>query len=638
MFESIRKHSKIVMFLLFLLIMPSFVLVGINNNYFSERSAVVAKVDGHDITQADWDNAHRQESDRLRAQNPGIDAKLLDSPAVRYATLERLVRDRVLATAAQKEHLSASDAKLARSLQEIPAIAALRKPDGTLDGEAYRALVGAQGLTPEGFEASVRRDLSVNQVLGGAVTSSFAPAAQAAVSLDAYYERREVQLARFDPAAYVPRVTPTDDDLKAYYDAHTAQFQTPEQAAIEYAVLNLDAVKKGIVPNEADLRTYYNENLDRLGGKEERRASHILITAAKDAPAADREKARARAQELLAAVRKAPATFADVAKKNSQDPGSAANGGDLGFFARGAMVKPFEDAAFSLQKGAISDVVESDFGFHIILVTDIKVPKRPSFEEVRPKLEDELRQQQATARFAEVAENFSNGVYEQADSLKATADKLKLEIRTASGISRTPLPGATGPLASQRFLDALFSQDSIAQKRNTEAVEIGTNELVSGRITAYTPARTQPLDEVRDQVRKKVVADKAAALARADGEEKLKAWRADAAAAKLSPIQTVSRDQPQQQLPREVVDAVLRAAPASLPSFTGVDLKGNGYVIARVIRIVERPAPAEQAARQDRQQYQQWWAGAEGRAYYELLRKRYKGEIKVAKPAAALAG
>src|SRR5665811_1597038 len=158
-----------------------------------------------------------------------------------------------------------------------------------------------------------------------------------------------------------------------------------------------------ISTNEADLKTYYEQNAARLSGKEERRASHILINAPKNAPAADRQKARARAQELLQEVRKAPESFADVAKKNSQDTGSAANGGDLDFFARGAMVKPFEDAVFAMKKGDISEVVESDFGYHIIQLTDIKTPKQRSFEELRPTIEADLKTQQAQAKFAETA-------------------------------------------------------------------------------------------------------------------------------------------------------------------------------------------------------------------------------------------
>lgn len=346
MFESIRKHSKIVMFLLFLLIIPSFILVGIDSNYFSGGSPVVARVDGKDITQADWDNAHRMESDRIRAQSPGIDAKLLDSPQARYATLERLVRDRVLQVAAQDMHMLTSDARLARELQSIPQIAALKRADGTLDAEAYRALAGAQGLTPEGLEARIRQDLSVNQVMGGVMGSAFSGPTEARLALDALFQRREIQIARFNASAFVSKVVVTDADLEAYYTAHPAKFQQAEQASVEYVVLDLDAVKAGVTLSEDDLRTYYKENLNRLAGKEERRASHILINASKDAPADARTQAKAKAEELLAQVRKAPGSFAEIAKKESQDPGSAPSGGDLGFFGRGAMVKPFEDAVF----------------------------------------------------------------------------------------------------------------------------------------------------------------------------------------------------------------------------------------------------------------------------------------------------
>ena len=632
MFESIRKHSKIVMLLLFLLIIPSFVLVGIDSNYFSETGVVVARVDGQDIKQTDWDNAHKMETDRIRAQSPGVDAKLLDSPEARYATLERMVRDRVFQAAAQKMHLVTSDSRLARSLQEIPAIAELRRPDGSLDAEAYRALVGAQGLTPEGFEANVRRDISVNQVVGGVMGSTFSTDAQVKLSLDALYQRREVQIARFNPADFSGKVTPTDADLESYYQAHTADFQQAEQAAVEYVVLDIDSVRAGITLNEDDLRTYYKENVARLAGKEERRASHILINALKDAPAADREKAKARATQLLEQVRKAPATFAEVAKKSSEDTGSAAAGGDLNFFGLGAMVKPFEDAAFAMKKGDISEVVETDFGYHIILLTDIKTPRQPSFEELRPSMEAELKQQQAQRKFAEVAESFANGVYEQSDSLNPVAEKLQLKVMTASGVTRTPAPGTTGPLANGKLLEALFSSDSIENKRNTEAVEIGPSQMAAARVSTYTAARTLPLDEVRPRVRSLYIAEKSAELARREGEAKLAAWKAAPNnAAGLQPAMVVSRDQPQNQ-PRPLVDAVLGANTATLPAWVGVDLGAQGYAAAKVNRLVPRETPNEQIALQERQQYLQWWSNAEGLAYYELSKDRFKVQIKVPRP------
>ncbi|ACM32659.1 MAG: SurA N-terminal domain-containing protein [Diaphorobacter nitroreducens] len=634
MFESIRKHSKIVMFLLFLLIIPSFILVGIDSNYFSGGSPVVARVDGKDITQADWDNAHRMESDRIRAQSPGIDAKLLDSPQARYATLERLVRDRVLQVAAQDMHMLTSDARLARELQSIPQIAALKRADGTLDAEAYRALAGAQGLTPEGLEARIRQDLSVNQVMGGVMGSAFSGPAEARLALDALFQRREIQIARFNASAFVSKVVVTDADLEAYYTAHPAKFQQAEQASVEYVVLDLDAVKAGITLSEDDLRTYYKENLNRLAGKEERRASHILINASKDAPADARTQAKAKAEELLAQVRKAPGSFAEIAKKESQDPGSAPSGGDLGFFGRGAMVKPFEDAVFSMKKGEISDVVETDFGFHIILLSDIKTPRQPSFEELRPSLEAELKQQQAQRKFAEVAEAFANGVYEQADSLQPVADKLKLKIQTADGVTRTPAAGGAGPLANARFLEALFQSDSLQNKRNTEAIEIGTSVLAAGRVTAYQPAMTLPLDKARDQVRAIYIAEKSAELARQEGQAKLTAWKAAPdAASGLTAALTVSRDRLQDQ-PRSVVDAALRANVDQLPAWTGVDLGAQGYAVVKINRVVPRDGVDDARARMEREQYLQSWASAEALAYYDLLKQRFKVQIKAPRPVA----
>ena len=632
MFEAIRKHSKIVMFLLFLLVIPSFVLVGIDSNYFSEKSPVVARVDGHKITQADWDNAHREETDRIRAQSPNVDPKQLDTPQARYATLERLVRDRVFAAAAQSSHLITSDARLARALQDIPAIAALKRPDGSLDTEAYRSLVGAQGLTPEGFEANVRRELSVSQVMGGVMSTAFATDAAAKLAFDSLYQRREIQVARFNASDYAKQVNPTDADIEAFYKANAQRFQQQEQAAVEYVVLDLDSVRSGIRVNEDDLRTYYKENLTRLAAKEERRASHILINAAKDAPAADRDQAKARAQELLAQVRKSPASFAEVAKKSSQDSGSAPAGGDLNFFGRGAMVKPFEDAVFAMKKGEISDVVESDFGYHIILLTDIKTPRQPSFEELRPSLEAELKQQQAQRKFAEVAEAFTNSVYEQPDSLKPVADSLKLKIQTAEGVTRVPGPGASGPLANPKFLEALFANDSVEGKRNTSAIEVGPSQLVAGRISTYSPTRTLPLQEVSDRARLLLIAEKSAELARKDAEAKKAAWTGNAAPASgLAPAVVVSRDQTQ-NLPRAVVDAALRASPDNLPSWVSADLGSQGTAVVKVLRIIPREGVDALQAAQQRQQLQQWWTTAEGFAYYEMLKERFKVQIKPTRP------
>lgn len=636
MFEFVRKHTKIMMSLMFLLIIPAFVLVGVDGfSRVDGGGATVAKVGSHSITQGEWDAAHKNEVDRLRASMPNLDPKLLDSPEARYSTLERLVKERVLADAAQGQHLITTDARLARELQQDPTIASLRKPDGTLDMERYRQLAASQGLTPEGFEARVRSDLSVRQVESGVVGSAFASAAQAAAALNPFFERREVQIARFAASDYASKVTLTDADVDAFYQANQAMFQAAETASVEYLVLDIDSVKQSIKLNEQDLKDYYDQNSARLSGKEERRASHILINAPKDMPVAERQKAKDRAQALLVQLRKSPESFADTARKNSQDTGSAASGGDLDFFARGAMVKPFEDAAFAMKKGDISDVVESDFGFHIIKLTDVKAPKQKSFDELRAGIESDLRTQQAQRKYAEVAEIFTNGVYEQADSLKPVADKLKLEVKTLANLQRNASPAQTGIWANPKLLAAVFSGDSVEKKRNTEAVEVAANQLVAARITQYAAARTLPLPEVVSSVRERLVASRSSELAKKDGADKLAAWKANAATAAMPAAITISRDQTQ-SIPGPARDAAMRIDTTTLPAWAGVDLGAQGYAIVRVNKVMDRTPAPEANAKQERAQFAQWAAAAEGQAYYQSLKERYKAHIKVAKPTSSV--
>jgi peptidyl-prolyl cis-trans isomerase D len=635
MFDFIRKHTKVTMALLFLLIVPSFVLVGMNSNGPSGGSGgVVAVVDGKDITQPEWDAAHQNEVNRLRASMPTLDIKLLDSPEARYGTLERLVRDRVLAAAAAKGGFVVADQKLQRLYAEDKAIAAFRLPDGKFDRAGF---IAQTGMSPEQYEAGLRADLATRQVMLGVAGTGLASKAVADASLNAFFEKREAQVLRFNTADYAAKVNPGDAELEQFYKDNQPLFQAPEEASVEYVVLDLETLKKGITVTEQDLKSHFEQNAQKVAGNEERRASHILVEAPASAPAAEREKAKAKAQQLLASVKKAPDSFADVARKNSQDTGSAAAGGDLDFFARDAMVKPFADAAFAMKKGDVSDVVETEFGYHIIKLTDIKVPRQKSYEEMKPALEAELKQQLAQKKFAETAETFSNAVYEQSDSLRPIAERLKLEVKTAAGLTRTPVPGATGVLANPKFLNALFSPDSVEKKRNTEALEAGPSQLVSGRITGYTPARTLPLAEVRGRVRASLQQQRGAEMARKEGAEKLAAWKASPASATLPAAVVVSRDQTG-QLPGPVVSAVLSADVGATPAMVGVDLGAQGYAIVNVLKVLPRPEQAAGAVQQGQAQYTQWWTSAESLAYYNILKERFKADIKVARPAGQKAG
>ncbi len=629
MFDFFRNNIKFLMGFLMLLIIPAFVLFGVEGySNLREGRDVVAKVGRVDITRQEWDFAHRNEIDRLVASMPGIERSLLDNEASRFDTLERLINERVLAQASAEGLYLTTDQRLARELTQDPSIAALRRPDGSLDVERYQQLLRAQGMTPEVFEASVRADLARRQVIDGLTATAFLTPAVADQALQAFFERREVQFAHFRPVDFRASVEVSDADLQAFYDQNPQLFQSPEQADVEYLVLDLEAVSARIQLSESDLRAYHEQNSANLALQEQRRARHILLTVDPGASTEAKAAVRGEAQALLAELRDQPERFAELARTRSQDPGSAALGGDLDFFARGAMVKPFEDAAFALERNAISEVVETEFGFHIIQVTDIRRPAPEPFEVARPRLELELRQQQAQRRFAEAAEDFSNLVYEQADSFAPAAEALGLTVRRANGVLRTgPLDaGRDAALANNRVLQAVFSPDSVRQKRNTEAVEIGANRLVSARVLEHRPARLQPLEDVRAEVRERLVQQRALEAARQEARDRLAAWREGAQPRLQAPL-VVSRID-DQGLPGPALGAALSvSAGPSTAAWTSADLGADGVMVIRVNRVLERETPDPVRAGLERSQLAELWGQAEAQAYIQSLRARFKVQV-----------
>jgi peptidyl-prolyl cis-trans isomerase D len=637
MFDFVRRHTRIIQFTLVLLIFPSFVFFGVQGyQQFNDQSNVtVASVDGVAIKQAEWDAAHRNYVERVRAQMPGVDAAMFDRPEMKRQVLEDLVRERVLAVAARKQLLLPGDERLQRLFVTDPQYAALRNPDGTVRKE----LLAAQGMSSEMFAERLRQDIAQRQVLNGVTASAIGPATAASGAIQALLQRREVQIARFDAAAQRAKLTASDEELKAFYDdpARADAFQSTESADIELVVLDLNVLQKDVKAPEADLRKYYDENLARFSTAEERRASHILIAADKSAAAGARAKAKAAAEAIAAEVKAKPESFAAVAKAKSQDPGSAGNGGDLDWFGRGAMTKPFEDAVFAMKKGEVSGVVESDFGFHVIQLTGQRGGERRAFESVRGEIEAEYARQEAQKRYAETAEQFSNLV-EQSDDLQAVADKLKLPLQKGLRVTRTPAPGAQGALASARLLEAVFNPEVTGGKRNTDPIEVAPNQLAAAHVRAHQPVRRLAFDEVKEQVRAQVLERKAQAAAKAEGEARLAEWRQKPDAAALAPAVTLSRAQTQ-NLPRVLVDAVLAQSAATLPAWLGVEIPGQGYAVVKLnaVRSAD-PAQVGDVARLQ-QQYAQAWGQAEADALYDTLKARLKVRIDVpAAPSAAGAG
>ena len=356
--------------------------------------------------------------------------------------------------------------------------------------------------------------------------------------------------------------------------------------------------------------------------KESRRGSHILIAA--DAGADARKKAKAKAEELYAQLKKNPGNFAALAKQHSQDPGSAANGGDLGFFERGAMVKAFDDAVFSMKAGEISQPVESEFGYHIIRLAEVRGGKGKTFEEARPEIEAELKKQLAARKFAELAESFSNMLFEQPDSLKPVADLLKATPQKSGWIARTG--GDDALLGNRKLLQAVFSEDVLKNKRNTEAIEIAPGMLAGARVAEYKPSTVQPFDQISGALVKKLTLQQAGQLAAQEGRARLEALKQGKnPQAGWSPPQLASRGDAK-GMPGEVLRQAFKVDAGKLPVYSGTAVSG-GYALVRVSKVQEVPDGAKDKQNAIAQTLRQVAGQAELAAYLASLRQ--KSEVRI---------
>ncbi len=637
MLEFIRTHRRLMQFLLLLIIFPSFAFFGLESyTRMSDRDEPVAKVAGQSISQQEWNAAQSRQLDRFRQMfGEQFNPAMFDTPEARQGVLDNLIAQKALAAYVADNHLTVSDDTVRKTIVEIQG---LTGADGKFDKERYKALLAAQGMTPDKFEAGLRRDLAIQQTNAVIQGTAFSPKTVATRIATLNQQVRNVQELPFTPAAFKSQVKLTDAMLEEYYKKNAAQFEIPETVKAEYVVLSGELVESQIKVDDADIKSYYEQNLARYKTEEQRRASHILISAGKAASVGEKANAKAKAEKLLAQLRKIPADFAKLAKENSQDPGSAERGGDLDFFGKGMMVKPFEDIAYKLKEGEISDLVESDFGYHIIRLTAIKPAATRSMAEVKDNIVDEIKRQQAGKKFAEMSEQFTNMVYEQSDSLKPVADKLGLKIETVASLTRKPNPALPKGAAfnQPKFLAVLFADEATRNKRNTEAVEVAPNVLVAGRVLEYKPVTKSPLAEVKPVVEDRVTNIEAEQLAKKAGEAKLVEVRGGAVA-EFGANLAVSRNKAD-GIPGQAMAAIMKADITTLPAYVGVSLPGRGYSIYR-INSVAADAVDEVNMKAEQQQVDEFLAAQEMAAYLGVVKKRAKAEIlkpvAAAKPAPA---
>ena len=623
MFDAVRNNKKIVQVFLLLITLP-FAFWGVDSYVKNMGSGnELASVGGTAIQQGEFQQAMRDQQERLRsAMGTNFNPAMMETAEARRAVLENLINQRLLSLDAAKMRLAVSDERVRETIASVQAF----QENGHFSQPRYDAVLKAQGMSHPVFESRLRHDLALQQVLGAVAEGVMVSRASSEQVYSVQFEERMVSDARLAASQYVGTVKLADDAAKKFYDANRKQFELPAQVRAEYVVLSKDAVAEQLTVSDADVRKEYDAHPERFREGEERRASHILIQADKSAGDTVIKAAREKAEAVLKQLKANPADFAKLAKENSQDPGSAEKGGDLGFFPRGAMVKAFEDAAFALTKeGEISGVVQSDFGFHIIKLTGVKAEKVRPFDAVKNDIAAELKRADAAKKYAELVDGFTNTVYEQSDSLKPAAEKFKLPVKTTDWVARDGK--APAPFNNEKLLAELFSDDAVKNKRNTNAVDVGNGMLVSARIAEYKPATVRPFEEVKAAIEQGLTTEEAVQLAEKDGEAKLaKLAKGESVDLPWSAARAMHRSD--QGLPPQIARAVFRASSEKLPSYAGAKIPGGGYILFRIEK-VSRPTASQDDPKLNaiKQQYARVLAEQDFAAYIATLRKRY--DVKV---------
>lgn len=586
MYDFFSKQKRIAQVILGLLILP-FAFFGMES-YFQGGGGGephVAEVAGEKLSQREFDRRLREQQDRLReALGDQARPEMFEGAQFRTAVIEGMVQERLLLRAAESAGLRVSDSQLQQVIAGQPEF----QENGAFSLARYQSLLRSAGMSEGMYQERIRTELALSQLQAAFTAGTIAPASVIDRVLKTIDQQREASQLTFAPEAYLKQVALEPDAVQKFYEANRREFEIPDQVRVEYVVLSQAALAAQTVVTPQEVREYFDQNAPQFRASEERQASHILIGVARDADDKTRAQARERATAIARQVATAPQTFAEVARKTSEDPGSASQGGDLGFFARGAMIKAFDDAVFKMKPGEIIGPVETEAGFHVIRLTSVRGGGGASFEQLRPKAEDELRRSRASGQFAELADTFTNTVFEQSDSLKPAADLLKQPVQTSGWFSRQG--GDIPKGANERLANAVFTDEVLKEKRNTGATEVSPGVLMAARVVESKPATVRPLSEVDEAIEKRLRFQKASELAVEAGRKRLAELReGKPEGAGWSSPQLVTRQQ-RGQLSEPAIRQVFRVDAGKLPSYAGVEQPGGSYTLVRVSRVIESRA------------------------------------------------
>ncbi len=617
MLDAIRKHTQgwLAKAILAIITVP-FALFGIDS-YLNQAggNVAVATVAGDKISVQEFNNSIENVRNRLQSEGQKVDAALLNSPVLKQSVLDGLITRRLVAKEVQHAHFMISDEQLNQHILSMPEF----QENGKFSEDLYQKTLQQNKLTAAKFESGIRSDMVTQQARDGVAKLAFAPKAIAEKALQFAFQQREVSTVEVKAADYIKQVTVTPEQVKQYYEQHKDKFKVPEQVKLEFALLSAAGLMSQVSVSDQEVKEFYDANAAKFQGDEQRQASHILINYGQDKAAA-----KAKALDILAQVKKNPKSFEELAIKNSQDTGSATKGGDLGSFGRGAMVKPFEDAVFAMKVDQISDLVESEFGYHIIKLNGI-TGQSSSFDQMKPQIKAELIFQKAQAKYAELSEDFSNMVYEQSASLAPVAKKYNLQLQTSAWMSRED--GAKY-FKSDKLMALAFSDEVLKEKRNSEAVEVSPNNLVSVRVVDYKAAAPRSYDEVKGGIEAVLKLEQAVKLASEKGAATLAKLKAGDTKESLDWISPVTVDRKNAQgLSNGVMNQVFKINTEKLPAYAGFMDENKAYVIVKVIAVSSQLGDDDESKKTAASEYEAAVAAEYVSAYAASLRA--KESIKV---------
>ncbi len=592
MLDAIRKHTTgwMAKAILAMITIP-FALFGIDSYLNQAGSNVaVAKVNGDKISIQEYGNAIEKARNFMQSEGQKVDAAMLESPQFKQSVLDGLITRRLVNAEVRSANFKIGDEQLSQHILGMPEF----QENGKFSEDLYQKTLAQNKLTATNFEKDRRNDLLTQQARDGLAMLVSVPKSLVEQTLQFAYQKRDVSVVEIKTAQFVKQVNVTPEQVKAYYELHKDKFKVPEQVKLEFALLSAAGLVSQISVTDAEVREFYDTNAAKFQGDEQRQASHILIGFGPSATTNEKAAAKEKAAGILAQLKKDPKRFEELATKNSQDPGSATKGGDLGSFGRGAMVKPFEDAVFGMKVNQVSDLVESEFGYHIIKLNGIS-GQSTKFADMKAQIKGELSWQKAQAKYAELADEFSNTVYEQSGSLKPAADKFGLQLQTSGWMSRDD---GTKFFKNDKLMSMVFSDEVLKEKRNTEAIEVSPNNMVSARLVEYKPSAPRSFDEVKGGIEALLKLEQAEKLATEKGAATLAKLKAGDSAADLEWIPSVTVDRKNAQgLTEPVMNQVFKIDTSKLPAYAGFMNGKTSYTIVQVSRIDNALAADDEAKR-----------------------------------------